>query len=484
MGMTKATSPSSWRCGFHLMPPVGWLNDPNGLCQFRGVYHVFHQYSPAWPEPNAPRGWGHATSCDLVHWEHHGMVIAPDTDDETHGSYSGCAVVLPGAAADGGDALRLYYTGNVKEPGDYDYIRSGRRATQLMIETDDGFALGPKRVLMRNGDYPITCSCHVRDPKVWREGGAWWMILGARDLFDRGFVLVYRSDDGVAWAFHGQVRTRDDFGYMWECPDRIALDGREYLSFCPQGMEERPWACGLRDQAGYIPVPDGVCLVEAPALDATAFRRWDAGFDFYAPQTFTDDAGRTILIGWMGLPEPPYASAPAGMDWCHCLTVPRVLSRAAGGAITQAPAPELEALRGPERELEPGGALKLADHRADIVLAGVGEGTVLTLDGVLEVRCENGGVTLSFADAAAGEAGVGGGRARRSCAADGGRAVRDLRVLVDGSAVEVFADGGRIVFATRWFPRADELTVTLAGACERARLWAMGDGMAATWGAA
>ena len=200
MGMTKATSPSSWRCGFHLMPPVGWLNDPNGFCQFRGVYHVFHQYSPAWPEPGAPRGWGHATSRDLVHWEHHGMVIAPDTDDETHGSYSGCAVVLRGAAADGGDALRLYYTGNVKEPGDYDYIRSGRRATQLMIETDDGFALGPKRVLMRNGDYPITCSCHVRDPKVWREGGAWWMILGARDLFDRGFVLVYRSDDGVAWT--------------------------------------------------------------------------------------------------------------------------------------------------------------------------------------------------------------------------------------------------------------------------------------------
>ena len=42
----------------HLMPPVGWLNDPNGLCQFHGVYHAFFQYSPF----NAEGGvkmWGH-----------------------------------------------------------------------------------------------------------------------------------------------------------------------------------------------------------------------------------------------------------------------------------------------------------------------------------------------------------------------------------------------------------------------------------------
>ena len=31
---------------FHLQPPVGWLNDPNGLCVYGGQYHAFFQYGP------------------------------------------------------------------------------------------------------------------------------------------------------------------------------------------------------------------------------------------------------------------------------------------------------------------------------------------------------------------------------------------------------------------------------------------------------
>ena len=55
---------------------------------------------------------------------------------------------------------------------------------------------------------------------------------------------------------------------------------------------------------------------------------------------------------------------------------------------------------------------------------------------------------------------------------------RDLRVLVDGSAVEVFAAGGRAAMATRWFPRADSLTVRARGSEDAGRLWPMGDCMA------
>nr|WP_275060820.1 GH32 C-terminal domain-containing protein [Enorma phocaeensis] len=58
---------------------------------------------------------------------------------------------------------------------------------------------------------------------------------------------------------------------------------------------------------------------------------------------------------------------------------------------------------------------------------------------------------------------------------------RDLRVLVDASAVEVYANGGRDVLSTRWFPVAEELSVALHGSCAAGHVWAMGDGMAGTY---
>ena len=35
-----------YRLRLHLMPPVCWMNDPNGLCQKDGTYHIFYQFSP------------------------------------------------------------------------------------------------------------------------------------------------------------------------------------------------------------------------------------------------------------------------------------------------------------------------------------------------------------------------------------------------------------------------------------------------------
>ena len=32
-----SVSDRKFREKLHLMPPVGWLNDPNGLCQFQGL---------------------------------------------------------------------------------------------------------------------------------------------------------------------------------------------------------------------------------------------------------------------------------------------------------------------------------------------------------------------------------------------------------------------------------------------------------------
>lgn len=462
-------SHDTWRMGFHLMPPTGWLNDPNGLCQLNGTYHVFFQYSPDWPAPHAPRGWGHFASDDLVSWRavSRSFVIAPDTPDEASGAYSGCAVPVNGGA-------RFYYTGNVKEVGDFDYVHDGRRSVQILIESPDGYQMGEKNVLLRNADYPAFCTRHVRDPRVWRTDGTWWMILGARDENDCGLVLKLRSDDGLAWENAGTVRTGEPFGFMWECPDRVALDGREWLSLCPQGMQGLPWANGVRDQSGYLPLPEGETLARPGdlALDAARFRRWDLGFDFYAPQTFVDESGRTVLVGWMGVPEVPWESAPEGLSWCHCLTVPREVTAGTDGALLQRPARELEALRGARYELAAGDALELAEHRADVVAERVAGPLELTLDDALTVSWDGARLALRFSDDA-----VGCGRTERSVPCDD---LRDLRVLVDSSAVEVFAAGGALAFATRWFPRSPALTIVEKGP-SLFHVWEMGDGMAGTY---
>lgn len=46
---------------YHFHPKNGWINDPNGLCSFRGEYHIFHRHAPNHEYPWAePMVWGTA----------------------------------------------------------------------------------------------------------------------------------------------------------------------------------------------------------------------------------------------------------------------------------------------------------------------------------------------------------------------------------------------------------------------------------------
>ena len=107
-----------WTPQFHLFPPQGWMNDPNGLCQFKSIYHAFYQYTPEWPA-NELRYWGHAVSKDLLSWETLPIAISPDATRDKDGAFSGSAWIETRDAAAGGGAaaasgvMRLFYTGNV-----------------------------------------------------------------------------------------------------------------------------------------------------------------------------------------------------------------------------------------------------------------------------------------------------------------------------------------------------------------------------------
>ncbi len=427
---------NKWRQDIHLEPPRGWLNDPNGLCFFNGKYHVYFQYAPDSAQGKGKKCWGHYESPDLLSWLFTGTVIYPDIPEDVGGAYSGSAV-------QDGELLYLFYTGNVKEDGDFDYIKSGRQANTIFVTTPDGRSMSKKTVVMRNRDYPAFCSCHVRDPKLWRQDGKWYMIQGARTLEDEGCALIFSSDDLINWSYDRRIYI-PDFGYMWECPDLLNVDGREYLSLSPQGVPHGEYGFQNVYSSGYFRLTDGV---------PTDYREWDKGFDWYAPQTFIAPDGRLIMIGWMGIGDIPYTNPTTDLGWQHCLTVPREITADGDGSLLQNPVRELEKLR--EDETHPDKDAPFEILLPSDILIGVQDSFKIVLDEKLYLIYDKNVFSLKFTDDS-----IAFGRdVRKTIVQD----LREIRMLCDKSSLEIYLNGGEQVMSTRFYPGSESISCRCEG---------------------
>lgn len=445
-----------FRLGHHLMPPVGWLNDPNGLCWYKGKYHVFFQYAPFDVEGGL-KFWGHYTSEDMIDWKYEGTALYPDSSYDCHGVYSGSALVDDGK-------LHLFFTGNVKVDGDYDYINEGRETSTLHVESEDGIHFSNKEEVISFSEYPEEFTCHIRDPKVWKENGKYFMVLGGRLKGDKGAVLVYESGDLKEWKLLRTITTPEVFGYMWECPDYFELDGEKILSVSPQGLTREEFRFQNIYQSGYF------ILKEDGSVDVKDFREWDMGFDFYAPQTFTDVQGRRILIGWMGMPDADeeYVNKTIEEGWQHCLTVPREL-KLKDGKILQYPVKELENLRKEKTVLnDENSAVELrveVNEGFDLVLEEIaltGSSFQISMGGQMLFRYENGTAEIGFPGV------TGAGRKVRKAQIN---ELRNIRFLVDTSAAEIYLNDGETVFSTRYYPDREDLLLKIQGGKFKGNLW-------------
>lgn len=432
---------NDWRQKLHLEPEKGWLNDPNGLSWFNGEYHVYFQFCPDSAYGKGGKCWGHWSGSDLMHWHSDGAVIRPDIPEDRSGVYSGCGFVKDGL-------LNLFYTGNVKEEGEHDYITSGRGANVIRVTTPDGVTMSEKQVLLRNADYPDYCSCHVRDPKVWEEDGRYKMVLGARTLEDKGCVLFYDSDDLEHWSFE-RTESIPDFGYMWECPDIIELDGHRFLGMSPQGVPHEEFCFQNVYSAGYLKYQNG---------GLGGYEEWDCGFDFYAPQTFTAPDGRggsrVLLIGWMGIGDIPYSNPTAELGWQHCMTIPRELTLREDGGIRQRPVWELNGRKSVPAQLKDGEPLK-AELPFYFASLADNDGFTLTFEDMLVISYKDGVFELKFTNDSAG------------CGRDIRRArlnsFTGMEIVADMSSLEIYLNGGDKVMSTRFYPAETELTLTAGG---------------------
>ncbi len=320
---------SHGRPRFHFTPPVGWLNDPNGLVHDRGEYHLFYQHHP-YSDRWGPMHWGHAVSRDLVRWEHLPVALAPD---ELGWIYSGSAVVdHDGTAGFGRGVLVAVFT----------HASTEGQAQSLAFSDDRG------RTWRRHPDNPVLTAPagapDFRDPKVfrWTRGGAshWVTVLAAGRR-----VLFYASPDLRHWTLSSEVVPHVDEETIWETPDLFPLR--------VDGTGEVRWALSLGAMDGAPSGGTGTGYLVGD-FDGHEFRPdrdevlWaDHGPDFYAAQSWNDvPSGERVWIAWMS--NWRYADRVPSTGWRGVMTVPRRLAlrrTTDGPRLVQVPVAALDACR-------------------------------------------------------------------------------------------------------------------------------------------
>ncbi len=275
---------------FHFTPPTGWMNDPNGLCQYQGTYHLFYQFNPFAPRMGRTF-WGHATSTDLVHWQHEKVALKPNRKYDWVGAWSGSALVK-------NDRMYLFYTGN------------SIKQQQCLARYD--FARGTAEKYAKNPIIPVDKlpvkkdKENFRDPKVIRYKDHYLMVTGGKQD-GHGVIYYFQSRNLADWDYVGLFPCPEITGAL-ECPDLFELDGR-YVVIASQPNNVRYY---VYDK---MPIDGGIELYQD---------KLDFGEYFYAPQSFRAEDGRRIMLAWANAWGKPIGTASHG--WAGTMTVPRELS--------------------------------------------------------------------------------------------------------------------------------------------------------------
>lgn len=301
-----------------LTPDRNWMNDPNGLIFWQGMYHAFYQHHPDCLT-GGPKHWGHAVSRDGLTWQRQPIALYPCALGEI---YSGSAVEdVRNTAGFGAGALVCVFT------------LHGDAETQGIAHSNDGvhFTMYDRNPVLDNPGI-----VDFRDPRVfwYAPEQRWSMVVAAGDS-----LRFYRSEDLKQWTQTGVFSPADNpVPGIWECPDLFPLDGPDGRTHWVLigSMIPRP----ARPPGAYTQVLIG-------QYDGETFRVtqreegpvWlDGGMDNYAAITFSGlpDSERT-LMGWMANWQ--YAGKMPQDGYRGQMTLPRRLRLCdAGGKLRLAQA--------------------------------------------------------------------------------------------------------------------------------------------------
>ncbi|MDF2871916.1 MAG: sucrose-6-phosphate hydrolase [Anaerocolumna sp.] len=313
---------------FHVCAPVGWLNDPNGFSLYNGEYHLFFQYHPysvVW----GPMHWGHVKTKDFIKWEQLACALAPDTEYDGQGCFSGSAVEWNGKHV-------LVYTG-VIDKIESDGTHSICQTQCVAIGDGNNYEKNLQNPVITPDSLPEGSSlADFRDSKAWVDGDYIYTVVGSRAKDGSGQIPLYRTKDLENWEFISIIDScNNEYGKMWECPDFFPLNGKQVLIISPQEVQ----AANTEFHNGN----NTACFIGNYDTELHKFTREkvqtiDYGLDFYAPQTVETEDGRRIMIGW--LQSWDNHLFPHKFGWSGMMSIPREL-RIEKGRLCQVPIKEI-----------------------------------------------------------------------------------------------------------------------------------------------
>lgn len=466
---------TKYRPLFHFTPRYGWMNDPNGMFYKDGVWHLYFQYNPygsKWQNMT----WGHATSADLVNWNHEPIAIRPDGLGSI---FSGSGAVDRGNTAGfGEDAVIALYTS------------AGTSQMQsLAYSTDNGktFTKYPANPI-------LTLESEARDPNMFynAETGEWNLVLA--HALDHE-MLFFTSPDLKSWtlqsSFGKGIGAQDG---VWECPDlfRLPVDG----------TDEKKWVLICNINPGgpfggsaiqyFIGDWDGKTFTADTAADGSIPTKWlDYGKDNYALVSWSDAPdNRRTAIGWMSNWQ--YAAEVPTMQYRSANTLPREIGlfRDTDGQIyaSSTPSPEVTALR--DKLVVNASKVSVKKNARVYTLPAVNDGVCEiiadfdaqkadSLEFVLSnkagdrvvMRYNSADRTISFDRRESGIVDFSESFPAVTVAPTfekNGKVT--LRIFIDRSSIELFGNGGRFVMTNIVFPNEPYSTLSVNSAGGNARL--------------
>lgn len=291
--------------------------DPQGCIYWKGKYHVFYAI-----QDKGKGAWGHASSIDLVHWVHHRIPLTVNSGDpEEHVFAGGSLISLDGKPT-------MIYHG----------VNSG---TCIAHSVDDDLIewrkspMNPVIRLPKEGD-PNYGKYHVWDTCGWVKDGMYYSISGDHPgkapPTDGDIAYLFRSKDLVNWEYmHPFYESKREWTPADEdcsCPDFFKLGDKHVLMFIShtQGTQ---YYIGTYEDDRFVPESHGKM-------------NWPGG-PVFANDSLVDDKGRRIMWAWAC--ESRERDTQLATGWSGVMTVPRVLSMSKRGTMQINPVEELKKLR-------------------------------------------------------------------------------------------------------------------------------------------